>query len=53
VIDIEKLVMVRGLSLDQCETAEDESFDPLEMDPTPNCMAPPAQLSRRQPMARR
>lgn len=32
VVDIEKLVMVRGLSLTRAEAADDESFDPLEMD---------------------
>lgn len=32
VMDIEKLVMVRGLSLTRAEAADDESFDPLEMD---------------------
>jgi len=32
VVDIEKLVMVRGLSLTRSEAAEDASFDPLEMD---------------------
>ncbi|MDO8263017.1 MAG: response regulator [Gallionella sp.] len=32
VVDIEKLVMVRGLSLTRPDAAEDASFDPLEMD---------------------
>lgn len=32
VADIEKLVMIRGLSLTQADAASDESFDPLEMD---------------------
>lgn len=32
VVDIEKLVMVRGLSLTRAEAEDDESFDPLEMD---------------------
>lgn len=32
VIDIEKLVMLRGMSLTTPDAAEDESFDPLEMD---------------------
>lgn len=30
--DIEKLVMVRGLSLTRAESSDDGSFDPLEMD---------------------
>lgn len=32
VADIEKMVMVRGLSLTRPDTADDASFDPLEMD---------------------
>ncbi|MEO8331990.1 MAG: hybrid sensor histidine kinase/response regulator [Gallionella sp.] len=32
VIDIEKLVMLRGMSLTPADVAENESFDPLEMD---------------------
>ncbi|MBI5429288.1 MAG: response regulator [Nitrosomonadales bacterium] len=32
VVDIEKLVMVRGLSLSRAGAEDDESFDPLEMD---------------------
>jgi len=32
VVDIEKLVMLRGMSLTPENAAEDESFDPLEMD---------------------
>lgn len=32
VIDVEKLVMVRGLSLTRPDAKEDASFDPLEMD---------------------
>lgn len=32
VVDVEKLVMVRGLSLAQHEAVGDASFDPLEMD---------------------
>ena len=32
VADIEKLVMIRGLSLTRADAASDESFDPLEMD---------------------
>ena len=32
VVDVEKLVMVRGLSLTRPDAAEDASFDPLEMD---------------------
>ncbi|HEY0665212.1 MAG TPA: response regulator [Gallionella sp.] len=32
VVDIEKMVMVRGLSLTRAEAADDQSFDPLEMD---------------------
>ena len=32
VVDIEKLVMLRGMSLTPANAAEDESFDPLEMD---------------------
>lgn len=32
VVDIEKLVMVRGLSLTRPDAAKDASFDPLEMD---------------------
>jgi chemosensory pili system protein ChpA (sensor histidine kinase/response regulator) len=32
VVDIEKLVMLRGMSLTPTNAAEDESFDPLEMD---------------------
>lgn len=32
VVDVEKLVMVRGLSLTRPDAAKDASFDPLEMD---------------------
>jgi chemosensory pili system protein ChpA (sensor histidine kinase/response regulator) len=32
VVDIEKLVMLRGMSLTPADAADDESFDPLEMD---------------------
>ena len=32
VLEIEKLVMLHGLSLIQAESKEDESFDPLELD---------------------
>ncbi|MBI5625832.1 MAG: response regulator [Nitrosomonadales bacterium] len=32
VVDVEKLVMVRGLSLTRPDASEDASFDPLEMD---------------------
>ena len=32
VVDIEKLVMLRGMSLTPANAAENESFDPLEMD---------------------
>jgi len=32
VLDIEKLVMLRGMALATPDAAEDESFDPLEMD---------------------
>ncbi len=32
VADIEKLVMIRGMSLTQADAATDDSFDPLEMD---------------------
>ncbi|OFZ67710.1 MAG: hypothetical protein A2V79_01900 [Betaproteobacteria bacterium RBG_16_56_24] len=32
VLDMEKLVMLHGLSLTQAESREDESFDPLELD---------------------
>jgi chemosensory pili system protein ChpA (sensor histidine kinase/response regulator) len=32
VVDVEKLVMVRGLSLTRHDAKEDASFDPLEMD---------------------
>jgi chemosensory pili system protein ChpA (sensor histidine kinase/response regulator) len=32
VVDIEKLVMLRGMSLAPANAAENESFDPLEMD---------------------
>jgi chemosensory pili system protein ChpA (sensor histidine kinase/response regulator) len=32
VVDIEKLVMLRGMSLAPADAAENESFDPLEMD---------------------
>ena len=32
VVDIEKLVMVRGLSLSRPDASKDASFDPLEMD---------------------
>jgi len=32
VVDIEKLVMLRGMSLTPADAAENESFDPLEMD---------------------
>lgn len=32
VVDIEKLVMLRGLSLTQADITDDSSFDPLELD---------------------